>query len=110
MKKTDTPLFERLSGVRYAISHVRQLISRAVVRSYKATRSKSNVGRFSLRTCLSEPPGSEFYEILDDVCQMEVVRTDEAIPWGWRPEACAYHEQWQFVALSCGWRPTSVSQ
>ena len=58
-----------------------------------------NVGRFSLRTCLSEPPGSEIYETLDDICQVEVVRTDEAIPWGWRPEACAYHEQWQFVAL-----------
>jgi hypothetical protein len=31
---------------------------------------------------------------------LEVVRTDEPTPWGWRPETCAYHEQWQFVALS----------
>ena len=59
-----------------------------------------NVGRFSLRTFLSEPPGSEVYETLDGICHMEVVRTDETIPWGWRSEACAYHEQWQFVALS----------
>jgi lipopolysaccharide transport system ATP-binding protein len=59
-----------------------------------------NVGRFWLGTFLSEPPGSEVYEKLDGICQLEVARTDEAMPWGWHPETCAYHEQWQFVALS----------
>jgi lipopolysaccharide transport system ATP-binding protein len=55
-----------------------------------------NVGHFHLRTFLAEPPGRELYEALDGICHMEVVRTDEAIAWGWRPDACAYHEQWRF--------------
>jgi homopolymeric O-antigen transport system ATP-binding protein len=59
-----------------------------------------NVGHFHLRTFLSEPPGSEVYETLDGICQMEIVRTDDAIAWEWRPEACAYHEQWQFDAVA----------
>ena len=56
-----------------------------------------NVGLFHLRTFLSEPPGGEMYESLDDICQFEVVRTDEAVLWGWRAEACAYHEQWNWT-------------
>jgi lipopolysaccharide transport system ATP-binding protein len=59
-----------------------------------------NVGRFHLRTFLSEPPGREVYESLDGICQMEVVRTDDAIAWEWRPEVCAYHEQWNFDAVA----------
>jgi lipopolysaccharide transport system ATP-binding protein len=59
-----------------------------------------NVGHFYLRTFLSEPPGREVYETLEGICQMEVVRTDDAIAWEWRPDACAYHEQWQFDAVS----------
>jgi lipopolysaccharide transport system ATP-binding protein len=56
-----------------------------------------NVGVYHLRTFLSEPPGSEVYEyLLDGVCEFEVVRSDRAILWGWRPEVCAYHEQ-------CSW-------
>jgi lipopolysaccharide transport system ATP-binding protein len=55
-----------------------------------------NVGHFSLRTFLSEPPGGETYETLDGLCQMEVVRTEDTVLWGWRPDACSYHEDWQF--------------
>jgi lipopolysaccharide transport system ATP-binding protein len=51
-----------------------------------------NVGQFYLRVYLSGPPGAEVYETLDGICQFEVVRTDRSVPWGWRPEACAYHE------------------
>jgi ABC-type polysaccharide/polyol phosphate transport system ATPase subunit len=61
-----------------------------------------NVGQFYLRTFLSEPPGSEVYETLDGICQMEVVRTDYGIAWEWRPDTCAYHEEWQFEAVSGG--------
>jgi len=52
-----------------------------------------NVGQFYLRVYLSGPPGAEVYETLDGICPFEVVRTDRSAPWGWRPEACAYHEQ-----------------
>jgi ABC-type polysaccharide/polyol phosphate transport system ATPase subunit len=59
-----------------------------------------NVGRFYLRTWLSEPPGAEHYEALDGICLFEVVRTDKQVLWGWRPEVCAYHEDctWTTVA------------
>jgi lipopolysaccharide transport system ATP-binding protein len=56
-----------------------------------------NVGQFYLRTHLTEPPGGEIYEQLDGICPFEVVRTDEAILWGWHPEACSYHERWEWV-------------
>jgi lipopolysaccharide transport system ATP-binding protein len=56
-----------------------------------------NVGQFYLRTYLSEPPGGENYEQLDGICTFEVVRTDEVMLWGWHPEACSYHERWEWM-------------
>jgi ABC-type polysaccharide/polyol phosphate transport system ATPase subunit len=61
-----------------------------------------NVGEFCLRTFLAEPPGGEAYESLDGICHFEVVRTDEAVLWGWRPEVCAYHEQWAWTKSDFG--------
>ena len=55
-----------------------------------------NVGKFHLRTYLSEPPNQEVYEMLDGLCPFEIVRTGEAVLWGWRPNVCAYHEE-------CSW-------
>jgi lipopolysaccharide transport system ATP-binding protein len=55
-----------------------------------------NVGKYHLRTHLTEPPGGEIYERLDGLCSFEVVRTDKTIPWGWQPEACVYHENWDW--------------
>ena len=52
-----------------------------------------NVGRFSLRVFLTEPPGGKVYETIDGICGFEVTRTDKHVPWGWRPEACVYHEE-----------------
>jgi len=54
-----------------------------------------NVGRFHLRTHLAGPPGGEFYERLEGICEFEVVRTDSML-WGWHPEDCAYHEEWDW--------------
>jgi lipopolysaccharide transport system ATP-binding protein len=59
-----------------------------------------NIGQFHLRTYLTEPPGGEIYERLDGICPFEVVRTDETILWGWHPEACAYHEQWEWTVAT----------
>jgi lipopolysaccharide transport system ATP-binding protein len=61
-----------------------------------------NIGKFHLRTFLSGPPGGELYETLDGICPLEVVRTDKTLPWGWHPEACAYHEQWTWTVGRCG--------
>jgi lipopolysaccharide transport system ATP-binding protein len=56
-----------------------------------------NIGQFHLRTHLTEPPGGEIYEQLDGICPFEVVRIDETILWGWHPEACSYHERWEWT-------------
>jgi lipopolysaccharide transport system ATP-binding protein len=58
-----------------------------------------NVGKFHLRTYLSEPPGQEVYEMLDGLCPFEIVRTEEMVLWGWRPNVCAYHEQWSWSVV-----------
>ncbi len=61
-----------------------------------------NVGRFQLRTILSEPPGGDVYETLEGICPFEVVRTDKTVLWGWQPKSCAYHEQWNWTAMDVG--------
>src|SRR6516164_3861713 len=59
-----------------------------------------NVGSFHLRPHLTGPPGGEVYERLDRICPFEVVRTDDAILWGWHPENCGYHEKWGWTVES----------
>jgi len=61
-----------------------------------------NVGHFHLRTFLAEPPGGDFYETLEGICPFEVIRIDQAVLWGWRPEVCAYHEQWGWTSVDDG--------
>jgi ABC-type polysaccharide/polyol phosphate transport system ATPase subunit len=61
-------------------------------------RIQLNVGQFYLRVFLSGPPGAEVYDTLDDICHFELVRSDRNVLWGWRPEACAYHEQYTWTA------------
>jgi lipopolysaccharide transport system ATP-binding protein len=54
-------------------------------------RLRLNVGKFHLRIFLTEPPWSEVYEIVDNVCGFEIVR-NEFFNW-WGPAFCAYHEE-----------------
>jgi ABC-type polysaccharide/polyol phosphate transport system ATPase subunit len=69
---------------------------------------KLNVGQFYLRTWLSEPPGAEHYEALDGLCLFEVVRTDEQVLWGWRPDVCAYHEECSWTRVDSSVRAEAV--
>jgi lipopolysaccharide transport system ATP-binding protein len=62
--------------------------------TYTFPSLRLNVGKYHLRTHLTEPPGGEVYERLDGLCFFEIVRTDKSIPWGWQPDACVYHENW----------------
>jgi lipopolysaccharide transport system ATP-binding protein len=55
-----------------------------------------NIGRYHIRTHLSEPPGMEFYEMLDGLCPFEVVRTEDTRLWGWHPGSCTYFEDWNW--------------
>lgn len=54
--------------------------------------TRLNIGHYSLRTFLSEPPGGMVIETLDCICPFEVVRLEEPPLWGWRQDACVYHE------------------
>jgi lipopolysaccharide transport system ATP-binding protein len=59
-----------------------------------------NVGHYSLRVYFSEPPGGQTFETLDRICPFEVIRMGETTLWGWRPDACVYHEEtsWTLAA------------
>jgi homopolymeric O-antigen transport system ATP-binding protein len=59
-----------------------------------------NVGHYHLRAHLSEPPGGQHYETVDGICPFEVVRFDRISPWGWRPEVCAYNEEYEWEIIS----------
>jgi lipopolysaccharide transport system ATP-binding protein len=57
-----------------------------------------NVGQYYLRTCILEP--GHVYEALDGLCVFEVIRIDKAPElFGWRPEACTYHEEHAWKAV-----------
>ena len=57
-----------------------------------------NVGTFYLRTYLSEPPGGHFFETLEVPLSFEVSIVDRHTLFGWRPEACAYLEEFNWEA------------
>ena len=60
-----------------------------------------NVGQYSIRTCILEP--GHVYEALDGLCVFEVIRIDKAPElFGWRPEACTYHEEHTWKAVDVG--------
>ena len=56
---------------------------------FRVPRLRVNLGQFQLRIWLCGPPGGEVYEVLE-ACNFEVVGA--AIPSWWRPDTCAYHE------------------
>ena len=58
-----------------------------------------NVGRYHLRLHLAEPPGREHYDTVDGICPIEIIRMDEPVLWGWRPDACTYHEDWIWTCI-----------
>ena len=60
-------------------------------------RLSLNVGTYTLSTYLSEPPGGAVFERLDGVCSFDVEVLGASSLWGWRPEACAYHENYEWV-------------
>jgi lipopolysaccharide transport system ATP-binding protein len=49
-----------------------------------------NVGRYSLNTYLSEPPGGDFYEKVEGICEFDVEIVGKQSLFGWRPDACSY--------------------
>lgn len=56
-----------------------------------------NVGTYYLKVSLTDPPdGSNVYERLEGICSFEVVRTNQHISWGWRPELCTYFEEFDW--------------
>lgn len=56
-------------------------------------RVRLNVGHYHLKVYFSEARGGRIFDTLDGICPFEVVRLGETTLWGWRPEACVYHEE-----------------
>jgi ABC-type polysaccharide/polyol phosphate transport system ATPase subunit len=55
-----------------------------------------NIGSYSLNTYLSEPPGGEVFERLESVCEFDVEILGGQTLFGWRPDACAYIEDFKW--------------
>ncbi len=56
-----------------------------------------NVGPYTINTYLSEPPGGETFERLEGICEFEVEIVRSQTLFGWRPDACAYLEEFQWI-------------
>lgn len=61
-----------------------------------------NVGRYYLRCFLAGPPDTEVYDIVDGICSFEVMRADRVVLWGWRADACVYHEKYAWSIAPSG--------
>jgi lipopolysaccharide transport system ATP-binding protein len=59
--------------------------------------TRLNVGHYALNVYLSEPPGGAVFETLESICAFEVVRLEPPPLWGWRADACVYHEDNRWV-------------
>lgn len=55
-----------------------------------------NVGQYYLRIHLTEPPGGEIYERLDNICRFEVLEPETPRLWGWHATDCTYHEEYKW--------------
>jgi lipopolysaccharide transport system ATP-binding protein len=62
----------------------------------RINRLALNVGSYSLTTHLSEPPGGAFFETLEGVCEFNVEMLGKQTLFGWRPNACAYIEEFKW--------------
>ncbi|MGO8676707.1 MAG: polysaccharide ABC transporter ATP-binding protein [Limisphaerales bacterium] len=51
------------------------------------------MGRFSIRTHLSQSYGGQHYETLDGICPFEVAMLYQHRVWPWQPGACRYLEE-----------------
>jgi ABC-type polysaccharide/polyol phosphate transport system ATPase subunit len=55
-----------------------------------------NVGRYSIHTYLAEQPGGELWETLEGICDFEVEILARQTLFGWRPNACAYLQDFEW--------------
>ena len=55
-----------------------------------------NVGKYTITTYLSEPPGGAVFEVLENICEFKVVVLGKQALFGWRPNVCAYIEHYEW--------------
>lgn len=58
-----------------------------------------NIGGYHLITYFSEPPGGRLFEKLEGVCNFNVEIVGKQTLFGWRPDACAYLESYEWSQL-----------
>jgi len=59
-----------------------------------------DVGQYSLTAYFSDPPGGQLYQCLEGIRQFRLLIMNKTTLFGWRPEACIYHEEAEWIALS----------
>ncbi len=58
------------------------------------------MGKYFLKIYLSEPPGGEQFQVLENVCPFEVVMYGRHREFQWQPNTCAYLEDatWEIIS------------
>jgi lipopolysaccharide transport system ATP-binding protein len=56
-----------------------------------------NVGRYSLTSYLSEPPGGAFFEKNEGICEFDVEIVGRQTIFGWHPDTCAYIADYEWT-------------
>jgi len=57
------------------------------------------MGKYFLKIYLSEPPGGEQFQVLENICPFEVVMYGKRREFQWQPNTCAYLEDatWEII-------------
>jgi hypothetical protein len=61
-----------------------------IILKFKLPKLNLNIGSYSITTWLAGPPGAEIFECLEYICNFDVVILRDQNLFGWRPETCAY--------------------
>jgi lipopolysaccharide transport system ATP-binding protein len=70
--------------------------------TFTIPKVRLNIGNYSLTCHLTEPPGGRAFERLKNVCNFSVEIIEGTTLFGWRRDACTYHEQYTCEAMRIG--------
>lgn len=59
----------------------------------KIPKFRLYMGRYTLKTYFSEPPGGDIFEVLDSICPFEVVMYGKHREFPWQQGTCSYLEE-----------------
>ena len=59
-----------------------------------------NANTYYLTVHLAETKARTKFEVIDDICEFEVVMPNKIIEWGWQKDVCIYTEDFIWETIS----------